>query len=99
MTYDEFLDYVKEKRISPHRLARVSGYSRTHVRNCIFGESFPTPECLSVLVEAALEIGEQTTFSKVEMEILRDLSLPMRHLSKPSSMSDREWKEFMEKLL
>ena len=105
-TFDEFKDYVISKSISPHRLAKVSGYSRTFIRNCLEGISTPRPETLEELIEAAIEIGEQVTFSKAEMDVLRlivdryntDLRNIRYPIEKPKAMSDKQWQEFLDKL-
>jgi predicted transcriptional regulator len=109
-TFDEFKDYVISKSISPHRLAKVSGYSRTFIRNCLEGISTPRPETLEELIEAVLEIGETVTFSRSERMLLhklihysRDYGLPgsldkVYTIDKPESMSDKQWQEFLDKL-
>jgi transcriptional regulator with XRE-family HTH domain len=93
---DELLNYIEDKGISAHRLARVSGYCRSHIRNIIEGDSEPSPECLEILIEAALDIGEQVTFNRREMQAIKD-ALIYEDLKK-SSMTDREWKDFLGKL-
>lgn len=99
---DELIDYVEEKGISTYKLATASGYSRSYVRNVTKG-GFPIKqEGLEILIEAALEIGEQVTFNRREMELLKELStgdpLPMCHWTKPSSMTAQQWKIFLGKL-
>jgi hypothetical protein len=94
---DELLNYIDDKAISAHKLARMSGYCRSHIRNLIEEESSPSPECLEILIEAALDIGEQVTFSRQEMEAIKN-ALIYEDLEKPSSMSESQWKDFLGKL-
>ena len=100
-TIDDLIDYVESKKISTYKLAKAAGYSRSYVRNVVKG-GFPIkPEGLEILVEAALGIGERVTFSRQEMSVIKTY---LEHTgydkrSKPTDMTDREWKGFLNKLL
>jgi transcriptional regulator with XRE-family HTH domain len=100
MSIDELIDYVESKRISTYKLAKAAGYSRSYVRNVVKG-GFPIKqEGLEILVEAALSIGERVTFTRQEMNVIKSY---LEHTgydkrSKPTDMTEREWKEFLSKL-
>jgi lambda repressor-like predicted transcriptional regulator len=102
-TIDELIDYLEEKGISPYQLSKESGYSRSHVRNCVMELSIPTPDTLEILIEAALNIGEKVTFSRVELSVIRKVLTVDRegylYTLKPDSMSESQWKDFLGKLL
>lgn len=100
-TIDDLIDYVESKRISTYKLAKAAGYSRSYARNVIKEGFIPSQEGIDILIEAALEVGERVTFTRQEMNVIKTY---LEHTgydkrSKPTDMTDREWEEFLNKLL
>lgn len=108
-TIDELIDYVESKRISTYKLAKAAGYSRSYVRNVIKEGFIPSQEGIDILIEAALDVGEQVTFNRYEMNLIQimfnefeikhtDPSVGLTELEKPHSMTNEQWKTFLGKL-
>lgn len=100
-TIDDLIDYVESKRISTYKLAKAAGYSRSYARNVIKEGFIPSQGGIDILIEAALDVGEQVTFTRQEMNVIKTY---LEHTgydkrSKPTDMTDREWREFLNKLL
>src|SRR5690606_20879876 len=73
MTLDYLITYVEEKGISTYKLATASGYSRSYVRLVIKDGHIPKQETIDIFVEAALDVGEITSFNRHEMGLLHKL--------------------------
>ena len=99
---DEIRELMEKYKISLRHIARASGYSKTYTYRCLTGVQVPSESFLEDVSDALKEITEFTRFNQKEMEIIKVYLTKERGFIPGnvdhSSMTDREWKEFLEKL-
>ena len=103
---DEIRELMDKYNISVKRLARVSGYCNTYVYNCVKKDKKPSDSFLEDVREAISMIIESTSFTRLEMEVLKGMKRfidkqrdnVFRTENKPDSMTEHEWLKLMEKL-